>query len=373
MLRRIHCNLGHPGTKDLQRFLRHADAPQHVIEAVAWIRCASCAQSQRPRTYRTTRMPPHDLQFNDQIMIDCFHVKTAKRKGYWFMSMLDRCTMYHSVTLIPDHSPEAFCRVFFQDWVKWAGRPIEVSIDLERGFGSQLFSETLGEAGISVVPIAGQAHWQHVGVERHGAIMKDMLGKVITEQDVKTPEELAWAANEVSMAKNILIREHGFSPAQLLFGKEPEPFGEIEENSETCCYHFSVGEKGSQLAKRMRYRTHAKQAFVNAQAQEMLNRTARNRTRPWSEPQIGDKCFFYREVRKKGVPGTQKRWLGPALVVGIQGQSNVWVVFWGKCFFVAQEHTRQAIGEEALIGRPEVQEAVAIFKGLINKDGGGGV
>ena len=371
VLRRLHCNLGHPGTKDLQRFLRHADAPQHMIEAVSWIRCGSCAQSQRPRTYRTTRMPPHDLQFNDQIMIDCFHMKDAKRKGHWFMSMLDRSTMYHLVTMIPDHSPETFCRVFFQDWVKWAGRPIEVSIDLERGFGSQLFSETLGEAGISVVPIAGQAHWQHGKIERHGAIIKDMLGKVITEQDIKTPEELSWAANEVSMAKNTLIREHGFSPAQLLFGRKPKPFGEIEENGETCCYHFSVGEKGSQLAKRMKYRTHAKQAFVNAQAQEMLSRTARNRTRPWSEPQIGDKCFFYREVRKKGVPGLQKRWLGPALVVGIQGQSNVWVVFGGKCFLVAQEHTRQAVGEESMIGRPEVQEALAIFKGLINKDGGG--
>ena len=29
---------------------------------------------------------------------------------------------------------------------------------------------------------------------------------------------------------------------------------------------------------------------------------------------------------------------------------------------VAQEHCRQAIGEEALVGRPEVQEALRIFR-----------
>lgn len=115
-------------------------------------------------------MPARDLPFNDQIMIDCFYIKHVKPRGHWFMSMLDKCTMYHLATLIPDHSPGTFCRIFFQDWVKWPGRPVKISIDLETGFGNQLFFETFGEAGISVLPKTGQAHWQHGKVERHGAL-----------------------------------------------------------------------------------------------------------------------------------------------------------------------------------------------------------
>ena len=60
--------------------------------------------------------------------------------------------------------------------------------------------------------------------------------------------------------------------------------------------------------------------------------------------------------------GKIAKWLGPAMVVGLHGQSNVWVTYGGKCYLVAQEHCRQAIGEEALVGRPEVQEALRIFR-----------
>lgn len=371
VIRKLHCNLGHPSVKDMQRFMRNGGAPQEMVEAVGWLRCVSCARSQRPRTHRTVRIPPHDIQFNDQIMVDCFHVKDPKHEGHWFMSMLDRSTMYHLVTPIPDHSPQTFIKVFMRDWAKWAGNPVEISIDLERGFGSQEFADVMGKAGTAVVPIAGQAHWQHGKIERHGAIVKTMLTKVLSQNDGVTPEEVGWLANEVTMAKNMLVREHGFSPAQLVFGKEPRLYGEIEANGEPCGFHFSAGEPGTQLAKRMRFRTQSRQAYVNAQASAMLSQTARNRTRPWKEPQIGDRCFFFREVRSKHTKGVVKKWLGPALVVGVQGQSNLWVVFGGKCFLVAQEHTREAIGEEMLYGKPEIQEALTVFKGMMNVSGGG--
>ena len=364
LIKKLHCNLGHPSTRDLQRFLRNGGAPQDVIEAVGWIKCAACAQTQRPRLHRSVRLPPHDLQFNDQVMVDCFHIKDPKSEGHWFMSMLDRSTMYHLVTYIPNHSPQTFVDVFFRDWVKWAGNPIEVSIDLERGFSSQLFASSLGEAGIQVVPVAGQAHWQHGKVERHGSILKDMLTKVLVQNSGCTPEEVSWMANEVTMAKNALAREHGFSPSQLLFGKEPRLYGEVEENGEPCVFHFSVGDRGTQLAKRMRYRNEARQEYIRSQAQRMLNQTARNKTRAWKEPQIGDRCFFFREIRNKGTKGVVRKWLGPALVVGLQGQSNLWLVFGGKCFLVAQEHTREATGEEVLYGKPEVQQALSLFKGM---------
>ena len=360
-LAKVHSNLGHPSRQDLQRFLRSAGASQELIEACGWLKCSACASTARARTHRTVRIPPHDIQFNDQIMVDCFYLRDVKQTGHWFMSMLDRATMYHLVARIPNHSPETFMKVFRNHWSIWAGYPGEVSIDLERGFGSKEFAIGLGKANISVVPIASQAHWQHGKIERHGGILKEMLSKVIKEADVKTPQHMVWVAEEVTHAKNMLVREHGFSPSQLLFGKEPRCFGEIEANGTQCAYHFSVGDRGSQVARRMKMRQEARLAYIKCQADRMLQQTARNKTRPWKEPQIGDKCFFFHEFRKKGV-GMVKGWHGPALVVGLQGQSNIWIVFGGKCYLIAQEHCREAVGEEALFGRPEVQEALALFK-----------
>ena len=363
-IKKLHCNLGHPGTKDLQRFLRNGGAPQSMVEAVGWLKCASCARTQRPRLHRVVRIPPHDIQFNDQVMIDCFHVKDSKHQGHWFMSILDRATMYHLVSRIENHSPDTFINVFFRDWVKWAGNPMEVTIDLESGLGGQAFATALGESGIQVVPIAGQAHWQHGKIERHGGVLKDMLRKVLIQNDCHDAEQVGWMANEVTMAKNMLAMKHGYFPSQLLFGREPRLYGEIEENGEPCGFHFGVGDRGTQLAKRLKFRNEARQGYIQAQAKHMINQTARNKTRPWKEPQIGDRCFFFRETKIKGSKGVHKRWLGPALVVGVQGQSNLWIVFGGRCFLVAQEHTREAVGEEALYGKPEVQEALSIFRNL---------
>ena len=278
------------------------------------------------------------------------------------MSMLDRATMFHQAVRMNDHTPETFKRLFFNHWVNFAGAPHEVSVDLERGLCSQAFADALGSAGIHVMPIAGQAHWQHGKIERHGSTLKDMIAKVVTQGGAKGPDEMAWVAAEASSAKNTLVREHGFSPSQLVFGREPKLYGELFENGEPCAMHFEVGERGTQVARFMRYRQQSRQAYIQIQANNMLQRTVRNRTRPWKDPQIGDRCFFYREARKKGVTGVVKGWHGPALVVGAQGQSSLWVVFGGKCFLVAQEHCREAVGEEKLFGRPEVQEALSVFQ-----------
>ena len=370
LLRKLHCNLGHPSKVDLQRFMRNAGAKQELVEAAGWIECSACAKTQRPRLHRTTRIPPSDLQFNDEVLVDCFHLKDAKKKGYWFFSILDRATMYHQACVIEDHSPKTFVSHFFEKWIRWAGNPGEITIDMERGFGSQEFANAMGEAGIHVFSIAGQAHWQHGKIERHGAILKDMMSKTIIQAEVTGKRRLDWLCVEVSMAKNSLIREHGFSPSQLVFGRDPRCYGELVENGEPCSLHLSVGDRNSQIAQRMKYRHVARQEFIKCQSNEMMNRTARNRTRSWKEPSIGDRCFFYREVRKKGISGKFPCWQGPALVVGIQGQSNFWVVFGGRCFLVAQEHMREATGEEALYGRPEVQEALALFKdSTIAKEG----
>lgn len=362
LLRKLHCNLGHPSKSDLQRFMRNAGAKQELVEAAGWIECTACAKTQRPRLHRTTRVPPSDLQFNDEVLVDCFHLKDVHKRGFWFFSILDRATMYHQVCLIEDHSPKTFVKNFFDRWVRWAGNPGEITIDMERGFGSQEFANAMGEAGIHVYSIAGQAHWQHGKIERHGSILKDMMSKTVVQADVHGKHRLEWMCVEVAMAKNSLIREHGFSPSQLVFGRDPRCYGELVENGEPCSFHLSVGDRNSQIAQRMKYRHVARQQFIQSQSNEMLNRTARNRTRSWKEPSIGDRCFFYREVRKKGFSGKFPCWQGPALVVGIQGQSNYWIVFGGRCFLVAQEHMREATGEESLYGRPEVQEALALFK-----------
>ena len=361
-LKKLHSNLGHPSKADMQRFLRAGGVDQEMIDAVDWLRCSSCAQSARPRSHRTCRIPPCDIQFNDQVLLDCCQIKDVHGKGFWFLCMLDRATMYHTIDLMDNHTPESLLRAFRSSWKNAFGPPKEITIDQERGFIGPEFSEPLHDECTVVTSIGGQAHWQHGKIERHIGILKEMVVRVVKANQVAGPEKLQLACRECTRAKNSLIREHGFSPEQLVFGQEVRREGELWANGEPVAYHPGVGDRGHHLALVMRTRLAARKAFVEAQAQDMLHRTVRNRTRAWKEPKIGDLCFFYRENRKTKDKGVVSGWVGPAQVVGLQGNGNIWVTMGGRCYLVAQEMCREAVGEEELFGRPAIQQSISLFK-----------
>jgi hypothetical protein len=273
--------------------------------------------------------------------------------------------MYHSVARIADHSPEALWEGFQNHWVNVLGPPKEVTVDQERGFIGPGFVDPVSKMGSLVTSIAGQAHWQNGKSERHGSIVKEMVRKTVVQSGAVGEDEMKEVGKECVVAKNSLVREHGFSPEQLVFGKEIHKEGELWANGEPVAYHFEVGERGSRLARLVKFRYEARCAFVKAQSQDMLNRTVANRTRPWKEPRIGQTVFFYRENRKVMVSG----WIGPALVVGLQGNSNVWLTYGSRCFWLPKNIVGKLLGKKNYLGDPKSNKLwdclVSISKGLL--------
>ena len=356
-LKKAHCNLGHPSKKDLQRFLRLGGAKQEVIEAVDWMRCLSCAHSSRPKTHRATSIPPCSVTFGDEVHLDCICVHDSGGESHWFLSIIDRATSYHIVELLRDHSPVELNKAFDRAWSKWAGPPLQVSVDFEGGFRGKEFWTKVSEAGSALVSIAGTAHWQAGKIERHNQTIKDMLRTVVRQTSPKGREQMRAVGREVAWSKNTLAREHGWAPVALVFGKEPRVFGELHREGEASAFHPRVGDPGSEVARRMQYRYHAKMEYIKSQARQMLARTAHDRVRKITNPRVGQMVFFWRSERKR----EPSRWVGPGYVVGLQG-SNAWVAIGGRCFLVAGEHLREACGDEKHFGDPQIQKAIALFK-----------
>ena len=361
-LRKAHCNLGHPSRAGLERFLRLGGAKQEVIEAVSWMKCISCAHSMRPATHRAASIPPSSVTFGDEVQLDCVCIHDSSGESHWFLSVVDRAMSFHMLELLRDHSPHELQRAFDRGWSKWAGILLRVTPDMEGGFAGADFWEKVSQAGTSLSAIAGTAHWQAGKVERHNSIIKDMLRKTVQCTQPKGMEAMRVLSREVTFAKNSLVREHGWSPVALVFGKEPRVFGELNSEGNPSTYHPEVGNPDSDVAVRMRYRYHAKLEFVRRQARHMLMKTAHQRTRKITNPMVGQMVFFWRgeSTRRRE---NQSRWVGPGFVVGLQG-SNAWVACGGRCFLVAGEHLREAVGDEAHFGDPEIQKAIALFKKL---------
>ncbi|CAE7476031.1 RE1 [Symbiodinium microadriaticum] len=309
------------------------------------------------RTHRTTNIPPCSITFGDEVHLDCICVHDSVPESHWFLSIVDRATSYHVVELLRDHTPIELNKAFDRAWAKWAGPPLRVSVDFEGGFRGKEFWTKVGEAGTSLVSIAGTAHWQAGKVERHNQTVKDMLRTVIRQTGAKGREQMKGVAREVGWAKNSLVREHGWAPNALVFGKEPRVFGELHSQGEPNAFHPRVGDADSEVARRMRYRYHAKIEYIKSQARHMLARTAHNRVRKITNPRIGQLVFFWRAEKKK----EPSRWVGPGYIVGLQGH-NAWVAVGGRCFLVAGEHLREACGDEKHYGDPQIQKAIALFK-----------
>ena len=359
---KAHCNLGHPSQSDLARFMKLGGAKQEAIEAVGWLRCITCAHSRKPSTHRVSSIPPCQVIFGDEVQLDCICVHDAGKEAHWFLSVLDRATSYHMLEMLRDHSPAELQRAFDRSWMKWAGPPLKVTVDMEGGFQGQEFWNRVCSSGASISSIAGTAHWQAGKVERHNQTVKDMMHSVIRHGHVKGREDMRRMSREVTWAKNSLVREHGWSPVALVFGREPRVFGEMHHQGNPAAFHPSVGDQDSELAKRMRYRYHAKMEYVKSQARQMLLKTAHHRTRRIPIPKIGQLVFFWRaENHKKR--DNQSKWIGPGYIVGLQG-GNAWVSCSGRCFLVAGEHLREAVGDEKHFGDPEMQKQMALFKKL---------
>ena len=129
-----------------------------------------------------------------------------------------------------------------------------------------------------------------------------------TMEDTKCDLELcvAWAVS----AKNALKNIHGYSPNQLVFGKNPNyPCAENDE------LPALENRSTSQLvADNLNVLHSARRHYIESEASEKLKRALKKNTRLHSDIvfQLGDIVFY---KRLKG-----KEWKGPANVVGLDGQ-----------------------------------------------------
>ena len=326
-LKKIHMNLGHPSPYEIKRVLRHANAHAELVEASQWLRCTTCSHSKGPRTHRTCTVHPHENQFCDEVKIDLFQIHDVREKGFWCLSVVDRATMFHLAVLVKDHAPETLWNAFFQCWVQWAGPPKRIVVDQERGLIAEAFAKPASEAGCHVDSIASQAHWQAGKVERHNQLLKSTLRNTVKCVGVEGESMMRVALAESCAVKNNMIREFGFSPSTLVFGKDVKQLGEIHCNGMPSSFHLGAGDGDTEIAQRIRCRYHARIEFIKAQSKDMLDKTLQNRTRKALLVDVGDTVFFWREAKTKKSARKFSCWNGPACVVGKQKKQLLAVVW----------------------------------------------
>ena len=354
-LLKLHKNLGHPANGDLIRILRHGQASDEAVRAARELSCDFCTARKGPtaanpgQTHRVT-------EFNQRVGLDVKWLPGWKiNQKVKALNLVDHASSFQLVLpFFEQETSETIRELYAQRWVQWAGPPSELVMDPARtNLGKQMLDPVEAE-GTHVLITAAGAHWQLGKTEVHGGWFARVLEKVIEQTQPNTKTEWLECVRAAHV-KNQMIQVYGFTPSQMVFGKNPSLPGDLlAEPSSVVANTASL--TSDAIARAYAIRSQAKQAVLELQDLGSLRRALVARPRVTRDFRPGDIVAYWRDQKwQKGQLHVGGRWYGSAVVLGLIGR-NVVVCHRTHIFRCAPEQVRFATTEErCLMETPDAQ------------------
>ena len=217
-LAHLHVALGHVTNEKLQRMLHLNGAQPEIIEAVKHLKCQICSQVAAPMaTPKAAFQRP--MAFNERIVADTFYVWDAKNEKFAVTHVLDAFSLYQIAMAMKDPSADNTTQLLRDRWIGVFGPPNILMTDQGTEFRGVL-EPLLKTFAVFHEMVPPTAHWRMSLAERHGAVLKVLLMKVIKETVVTGLEDLQSAVASVTASRNQQVRVAGYSPIQLVFGRD---------------------------------------------------------------------------------------------------------------------------------------------------------
>ena len=159
---------------------------------------------------------------------------------------------------------------------------------------------------IRVMSTAAYSPFSNGLCERNHAVIDEMVMKIIADQPNCTLQvALAWAVN----SKNCLQMVAGYSPYQLVFGRNPR-LPNVMDDSLPALEGTTISET---LALHLNAKHASRQGFIKAESSEKIRRALRHQVRPVGNVfQNGVLVYYKRD--------DSREWKGPGSVIGQDGK-----------------------------------------------------
>ena len=301
---KLHQQFSHPRTDRLIKFVKTAGVEnEDLIEALKVVgdQCDTCKRYKR-KFPRPVVSLPLSYDFNDTVAMD---LKVYKNNEIYFMHIIDHSTRFSAGSVIRSKNKQVIVDEFFKHWVSVFGTPRRILSDNGGEFANHEFLEMCESLNINFITTAAESPWSNGLVEKHNDILGEAVYKIL--EDVKCSIEVAfcWALN----AKNSLQNIYGFSPYQLVFGRNPN-LPSVFENKLPALEGVTASKL---VASHLNCLHKAREEYIKLEASEKIQRALRSKTRTHSNTTYfnGDEVFYKREG--------EKRWRGPGRVIGQDG------------------------------------------------------
>ena len=150
--------------------------------------------------------------FNEVLALDVGEIEERK-----FLVIVDMATRYCQAYWINDKRPETIIRTLIDGWFAFFGAPCKILSDNGGEFQNEKMRRMTEGWNVKLLATAAESPWSNGLCEKTVGILKSSLRKMKEEGSVSLQIALRW----VVCARNSLVNNGGFSPNQLVFGKNP--------------------------------------------------------------------------------------------------------------------------------------------------------
>ena len=325
-LTHLHRQFAHPSTEKLSDLLKNSNSwkseYKKILETI-YIKCETCKKFKKG-IRRPVVALPMAKRFNQVVTMD---LKKCKR--WWIIYFIDTHSRLCVARRIYRKFPYEVVQAFMVGWVGAGyGVPEEIMFDNGGEFIGEEIAEMSSVLNIKINTTASHSPFSNGLCEKNHSVVDNMLEKLEYENP-KMPFDdlLAWACT----AKNAMAMFNGYSPYQIVFGRNPTlPGFDLHPPSTNDI-------KGEVLLRHLQALNSAKKAFVEADSSERVRRALRHKIRISERSyQPGDVVYYKRE--------DSSQWLGPAKVIVQDGK----VVFIRHGSYIVRIYVNRVVlqGEE---------------------------
>ena len=327
---KLHRQFAHPSAERLIKLvLSQGKECEDLVKAIQEVtnNCEVCIVYRRP--------PPRPVvgfsmatRFNQCVAMD------LKKFGkVWVLHMICHATRLIAGAVIRNKYPMLVIKGVMQHWVCIYGAPDVFLSDNGGEFSNEEFRELGERFNINIKTTAAESPWSNGLVERHNAIMGDMIEKTMVDTKCSLELALMWCVT----AHNTLTNVHGFSPFQLVFGRNPS-LPAVQVDKPPALESDTVSDI---LRKNLNTMHAARQAYIRSESCEKVRRALRHNIRTTGEIRYvtGDRVYYKRLESRK--------WKGPAVVLGQDGK-QVLVKHAGQ--YVRVHPCRLTLEKETIVG-----------------------
>ena len=302
-LKRMHAGLGHPSQETFERMLRNDGSFNknvHFILNKLYEKCMTCLKHKKSKSIPKVA-PPMSQDVNDTITLD---LKLYPKLGKNILYIIDDFSRYVTAVVIPDKKGETIVREFLDKWVY--GTPYgpckQLHTDNGGEFVNQEMKQMVEALGIKHVTTGAYSPFSNGLNERNHHTVDIMLEKIMdADKNIRFEDALAKAV----YAKNTMLNVQGFSPAQILAGKQPRLPGATNNNKPP---EDESDISSKTVYDRLKSLQMAREAFIKVDNGNRLKRAMKVAPSPLEYYPPGTEVFYKY--------GNDSKWHGPGKIVG---------------------------------------------------------